>query len=54
MKITREEILEGIKDIILPKDIDVEGLVELGQRAVDQGMISDDKESVLSFIRMGL
>ena len=54
MNITREEIVENIKDVVPIDQIDVDGLVNLAKTCVESGKLEDTKEAILSFIRLSL
>ena len=54
MNITREEIIDSIKDIVPIDQIDIDGLVALAESSVECGIVEDSKEEILSFIKLAL
>lgn len=54
MNITREEIIDNIKDIVPIDQIDVDDLVNLAKTCVESGKLEDTKKAILSFIRISL
>lgn len=54
MTVTKQEIIDSIKDIVPIDQIDVDDLVVLAESSVETGMLEDSKEAILSFIKLAL
>lgn len=54
MIVTKQEIIDNIKDIVPIDQIDIDGLVVLAESSVECGRLEDTKEAILSFIRLAL
>ena len=54
MTVTKQEIIDSIKDIAPIDEIDIDGLVALAESSVECGRLEDTKEAILSFIKLAL
>ena len=54
MTVTKQEIIDSIKDIVPIDQIDIDGLVVLAESSVECGRLEDTKEAILSFIKLAL